>query len=99
MSPRGGPPNVDALPHDLADFTVSVTLAPTFDDDRAAQLSGTLSEGAARWLVAHLDELHAHLTRYAGLDDEERDALAVLLGPKQIADEARQQLELESLVP
>lgn len=100
MSPqRTPPPNVANLPHDLADFSVAVTMAATIDDDRAAELSGALNEGAAHWLVRHVDELREFLIGYAGLEGDEADALAVLLGPKAIIAEARDRIELEALEP
>ncbi len=97
--PRTPPPNVANLPHDLADFTLAVTLAGTIDDDRAAQLGGSLSEGTALWLVEHASELRDALVSYAGLEGEEADALAVLFGPRQIIAEARSRLELEAIEP
>ena len=99
MSPRTPPPNVANLPHDLADFAVSVTLAPTIDDDRAAELGGSLSEGAALWLVSHASELRDALVSYAGLEGDEADALAIALGPRIIIGEARHRLELEAIEP
>lgn len=91
------PPNVANLPHDLADFTVAVVAAPTFDDDRAAQLSGTLTERAAEWLLMHADDMHRYVT--AGLDDGEFDAVSILLGPKPLMAETRARLEERALEP
>lgn len=82
--PPTPPPNVANLPHDLADFVVSVTAAANVDDDRAAQLSSDLTERAAEWLVLHANELHEYVTNQ--LDDDEAQAVSVVIGPKPLID-------------
>lgn len=89
------PPNVANLRHDVADFMVSVTLSPTFDDDRAAQLSSTLTERAAEWLVEHVSELRDFVADQ--LDADEADAVDVVIGPKPLIADTIARLEQRAI--
>jgi len=97
--PATPPPNVANLPHDVADFVLSVTLAPNVDDDSAARLGGPLNELAAEWLVKHRSELVDFL-RAALLDGDAESfvrnfdaAVDVVIGPRALIDETRARLE------
>jgi hypothetical protein len=89
------PPNVANLPHDLADFTVSVTMAANVDDDRAAQLSSTLTERAAEWLLRNANAMLLYVT--IELDEDEAEQVSIVIGPKPLMAETRDRLDADAL--
>jgi hypothetical protein len=87
------PPNVQNLPHDVADFVVSVVVAANVDDDRAAQIGSTLTERAAEWLLRHGAELRTYVV--AELDAHDAATVSVLFGPRGVIEQTRARLLAE----
>lgn len=72
--PTTQPPNLEALPHELATFVVRGMLHPSVDDDLAAQVESTFVEVIAEELLnlegnvkARLEELLPDLAEQAGV--------------------------------
>lgn len=59
--PPTQPPNIDALPHELATFIVHGQLASTVDDDLAAQAESLFVEVLAEELIGAADNARARL--------------------------------------